>query len=55
VKHILSHRVIFAQFFSIKISEENETLKQFVKVPLADIDQYAVSRLMEIFLEMELD
>ena len=54
MKHILSHRVIFAQFFSIKISGDNETLNQFVQVPLVEIDRYAVSRLMEIFLELEL-
>jgi len=53
VKHILSHRVIFAQFISINISGENESLNHFSKVPLKDIDNYAVSRLMELFLENE--
>ena len=53
MKHILSHRVIFAQFFSITISKETEYLKQFVRVPLNEIDRYAVSRLMELFLEKE--
>jgi len=54
MKHILSHRVIFAQFFSIKISGKNERIHQFVKVPLNKVDHYAVSRLMELFLENEL-
>ena len=54
MKHILSHRIVFAQFFSIKISEKNKIPDQFVKVPLNRIDHYAVSRLMELFLEKEL-
>jgi len=54
VKHILSHRVIFAQFISLNVSAENESLKKFIKVPLKDIDNYAVSRLMELFLEKEI-
>ena len=51
VKHVLSHRVIFAQFIFIKVSGRNEKLKQFIQVQLNDIDHYAVSRLMELFLE----
>ncbi|MDP4239622.1 MAG: A/G-specific adenine glycosylase [Bacteroidota bacterium] len=51
MKHVLSHRVIFAQFISINIANENEMLKQFVQVPFNEIDHYAVSRLMELFLE----
>jgi len=55
MKHILSHRVIFAQFISITVSNQNESLKQFIQVPLIEIDHFAVSRLMEIFLENELN
>jgi A/G-specific adenine glycosylase len=55
MKHVLSHRVIFAQFISIEISRENELLKQFIQVALNDIDKFAVSRLMELFLESEME
>ena len=51
MKHILSHRVIHTQFITILISNDNERLKQFIQVPLMKIDNYAVSRLMELFLE----
>ncbi len=51
IKHILSHRKIFAQFISIRISNESDALKKLIKVPKSDIDQYAVSRLIELFLE----
>jgi len=51
IKHVLSHRNIFAQFISIEISNENDFLKQYVKTPVGEIDRFAVSRLIEIFLE----
>ena len=51
MKHILSHRVIYAQFFTIKISNLNEALKTITETPINQIDKFAVSRLMELFLE----
>lgn len=51
MKHVLSHRIIYAQFITINISKENERMKHFIQLPLKDVDYYAVSRLMELFLE----
>jgi len=51
MKHILSHRVIYAQFITINISEKNESLGHFTELSVGEIDSYAVSRLMELFLE----
>jgi len=51
MKHILSHRVIYAQFVTVKITGENAVLSKLIKVSLGEIDQFAVSRLMELFLE----
>ena len=51
MKHILSHRVIYAQLILITISNKNKSLNQFIQVPLKEIDRFAVSRLMELFLE----
>jgi A/G-specific adenine glycosylase len=51
MKHILSHRVIYAQFITLRISNMNETLNMFTKSPINQIDKFAVSRLMELFLE----
>jgi A/G-specific adenine glycosylase len=51
IKHILSHRVIIAQFITVTISELNEKLQQFSEIPLNEIDDFAISRLMELFLE----
>lgn len=51
VKHVLSHRVIIAQFITVTISETNHKLNQFTEISLTGIDYFAVSRLMELFLE----
>ena len=51
MKHVLSHRVIYAQFVAVKISDENAVLSERIKTPISEIDQFAVSRLMELFLE----
>ena len=54
IKHVLSHRNVFAQFITIEISNENDFLKRFIKTPVGEIDKYAVSRLIELFLEASL-
>jgi A/G-specific adenine glycosylase len=51
MKHVLSHRVIFAQFITVKLTEENAVLSNLIRISLSEIDQFAVSRLMELFLE----
>ncbi len=51
MKHVLSHRVIHAQFITIKINELNNNLKKLTNTPANEIDRFAVSRLMELFLE----
>ena len=49
-KHILSHRIIFASFWSIKTLSE-PLLKNVKKIPLEDLDQYPIPRLIELFLQ----
>ena len=54
IKHVLSHRNIYTQFITVDVSNENDALKQFVRTPVDEIDKFAVSRLIEIFLEKRL-
>jgi A/G-specific adenine glycosylase len=55
IKHVLSHQVIHATFYLIAIDGESEMLRNdYLKIPLADIHNYPVSRLMEMFIEKEL-
>ncbi|MDO9152146.1 MAG: A/G-specific adenine glycosylase [Paludibacter sp.] len=51
VKHVLTHRVIYTEFITIRISNKNKPLESYIQVPVAEIDKYAVSRLIEQFLE----
>lgn len=51
IKHILTHRQIFAQFFSLTIQSKNKEIEQFVEIDENSRDKYAVSRLMELFFE----
>ena len=49
-KHILSHRIIFAYFWSVKIISE-PSLKNIQKIPLEDLKEYPIPRLIELFLQ----
>jgi len=54
--HILSHRKIRARFITCKISNQWKTKSdQIFEVSLKDIDEYAVPRLIERFLEKRPD
>ena len=50
-KHILSHRIIYAVFYTININSENENLRRFEKIMISELEQYPTSRLTELFLE----
>jgi len=51
MKHVLSHRVIYAQFVCVNVSELSVELQKSIQISIRDIDRYPVSRLMELFLE----
>lgn len=54
VKHILSHQRIFARCFVVKMQEKTAFLNQFEELKIEDMDNYAVSRLMEILIHNHL-
>lgn len=49
LKHVLSHQIIYASFYRIYIDRLIEC--PFTKILASDIDNYAVSRLVERYLE----
>lgn len=51
VKHVLSHQVLYATFYRVEITRENEALREWIQIPMADIDKYAVPRLLQLYLE----
>ena len=50
-KHILSHRVIHSVFYEIKVSDFSENMDHFIRVAEARLEEYAISRLMQIYWE----
>ncbi|MBP1639905.1 MAG: A/G-specific DNA-adenine glycosylase [Bacteroidetes bacterium] len=51
IKHILSHQVIHASFFVIKIDEQTPDLPQFIYIATDKLWQYPVSKLTEKFIK----
>ena len=50
-KHVLSHQHIYAQFIVFRAKISLPSISGCVKIPISDIDKYAISRLTEIFLQ----
>lgn len=51
VKHVLSHRVIYANFYEVVLPEDSEAFSACLRVKTEDLERYAVSRLVHAFLE----
>ena len=50
VKHVLTHRVLFADFWLWETDERPTLPDDYFWIPESDIDQYAVPRLIEMLL-----
>lgn len=46
VKHILSHRVIYANFYMVDLPENSQSFTSYQKIKADELEQYAVSRLV---------
>ena len=51
VKHVLSHRIIYANLYEICLPESSQSFSAFKRILIGDIDNYPVSKLMHSFLE----
>ena len=51
VKHVLTHRILYADFYLWETAERPSLPEDYFWIPEADIDNYAVPRLIEILLE----
>lgn len=51
LKHILSHRVIHARFFPVELTDTGCFPENWKKVMLKDLNKFAVSRLMDLFMD----
>ncbi|MDE6452365.1 MAG: A/G-specific adenine glycosylase [Odoribacter sp.] len=50
-KHVLSHRIIYACFYELEVSNFSEGMNSYVQVCDAELEKYAVSRLIELYRE----
>ncbi len=51
MKHVLSHQHIYARFVVLRVATGDVRVRNGVKVPLGELERYAVPRLIEMFLE----
>ena len=51
VKHVLTHRILYADFYLWDPAERPSLPEDYFWIPEADIDNYGVPRLIEIMLE----
>ena len=51
-KHVLSHRVIYPVFYEIRVDSFSEGMEKYLKVPDDRVGEYAVSRLIQSYLEV---
>lgn len=51
VKHVLSHRVLYANFYEVSLPEDTVSFSSYLKVRIDELEQYAVPKLIHAFLE----
>lgn len=51
LKHVLSHRIIYANFYTIEITEDASVQEKFLKIEKADLFNFAISRLVDRYFE----
>ena len=50
VKHVLTHRVLYADFYLLESNDKPEIPIDYIWIPESDIDNYALPRLIEVLL-----
>lgn len=55
VKHVLSHRVIYADFYEVTVPEESAAFGRYQKIKAEELGQYAVPKLVQTFIEKYVD
>ncbi|MDR2119717.1 MAG: A/G-specific adenine glycosylase [Tannerella sp.] len=50
IKHILTHQVLYATFYKVEIRTESKVLKNYLRIPLQDLINYPIPRLIHKYL-----
>lgn len=53
VKHVLTHRVLYADFYLLEVSEKPELPSDYVWIKESELDDYAKPRLIETLIELQ--
>jgi A/G-specific adenine glycosylase len=53
LKHVLSHRVIWAQLYTVKLSPSAKCPTEFIRIKKSALERYAVPRLVQKLLEQQ--
>ena len=51
LKHVLSHRIIYADLYAVTLSPSRRVPAEFIRIPQKNLHRYAVSRLVQKLLE----
>lgn len=51
VKHVLSHRIIYAQLYKVVLPPSRKVPAEFLRVSIKDLPKYAISRLVQKLVE----
>ena len=51
VKHVLSHRVIYANLYEVTLSENLTSFSDFQKIKVEELEQYAISKVVQTLLQ----
>lgn len=51
IKHVLSHQILYATFYRVEIERVGEALENYLPVSAVAVDNYAVPKLIHIYLE----
>lgn len=51
IKHVLSHQILYTDFYKVTIEQEGPGLGNYLPVSRSEIEKYAVPRLIHIYLE----
>jgi A/G-specific adenine glycosylase len=53
-KHVLTHRILYANFYEVTLGKESDILMKYSKIEQSEIEEYPTHRLMQIYLEKKL-
>ncbi|WP_455671966.1 A/G-specific adenine glycosylase [Phocaeicola sp.] len=52
IKHVLSHRVIYANFYEVTLPENSQSFAKYQRISVEDLHKFAVSRLVNQFFSL---